>query len=365
MKFVCSKDSLTQTLDLVTRAIPSRSTLPVLGNVLIKAENGVVTFATTNLELAIISSFACEIETEGSITVPAKLFSSYCSLLATDSVELELLELHTLQVKSGKDVSSFKGIDAQEFPLIPQVAEKLRFDLDYSILSHGFEKTVFASASDETRPVLAGVLLWYKDNLLKLVATDSYRLAEKTITLPESAQEEMKIIVPSKTVMELQRIMSKRQDPVSIVVGENQVKFVIGDVTVISRLIEGNFPPYEKIIPASFSGSIEVECGQFIRAVKRTSLFSQTGTHNLHIEFKDGELLVSGETQEVGKDQSVIAGDMVGEQKKITFSAQFLLAALEHIPEEKVQLNINNENSAGLLRGKEEGYINLIMPRKV
>ncbi len=365
MKFVCSKENLTQALDLVTRAIPTRSTLPVLGNVLIKAEEGVVTLATTNLELAIVTSFSCDVQASGSITVPAKLFSAYCNLLLTETVEIELQELSTLQVKSGKDLTTFKGIDAQEFPLIPQVEEKLQFTLPYDNIAKGLEKTVFAAASDETRPVLAGVLMYYKDNVLKLVATDSYRLAEKTIPLALDHKDEMKIIVPSKTVLELQRIMAKRQDAVQIVVGENQVKFVVGDVTVISRLIEGNFPPYEKIIPASFSATIEVFRDDFIRAVKRTSLFSQTGTHNLYIELKDGELILSGETQEIGKDRSVLLGEMTGEEKKITFSAHFLLAALEHIPEDKVQLNINSDSSPGLLRGKEEGYINIIMPRKV
>lgn len=365
MKFICSQENLTQALDIVTRAIPTRSTLPVLGNVLIKAEENTVVLSTTNLELAIVTSFECKSEEIGSITVPAKLFSSYCNLLKVDHVTVEQLPLNTLQVKSGKDETVFKGIDAQEFPLIPQVEQKIEFVLPYESILDGLEKTVFASASDETRPVLAGVLFWQKDGILKLVATDSYRLAEKTITLTTKIPQEVKIIVPSRTVLELQRILTKKQEEVRIIIGENQVKFIIDNVTVISRLIEGNFPPYEKIIPESFDAHILIDREEFIRAVKRVSLFSQAGTHNLHIEMKDDELVVSGETQEVGKDMSFLKGEMKGQGKKITFSAQFLLAALEHIPEEKITLNVNSDTSPGLLKGKEEGYINIIMPRKV
>ncbi|OGC82457.1 MAG: DNA polymerase III subunit beta [Candidatus Abawacabacteria bacterium RBG_16_42_10] len=365
MKFVCSQENLTQALDIVTRAIPTRSTLPVLGNVLIKAEEKKVILSTTNLELAIVTSFDCNPEEIGSITIPAKLFSSYCNLLKVEQVTVEQLPLNTLQVKSGQDETVFKGIDAQEFPLIPQVEEKIEFTLPFESILDGLEKTVFASASDETRPVLAGVLFWQKDGILKLVATDSYRLAEKTIKLATKIPEEIKIIVPSRTVLELQRILSKKQEEVKVIVGQNQVKFIIDNVTVISRLIEGNFPPYEKIIPESFSSDITIEREEFIRAVKRVSLFSQAGTHNLHLEMDGGDLTVSGETQEVGKDTSILKGKMNGEGKKITFSAQFLLAALEHIPEENITLNVNSDTSPGLLKGKEEGYINIIMPRKV
>lgn len=365
MKLTCSKEKLTQGLDIVTRAIPTRSTLPVLGNVLIKAEEGKLTLATTNLELAIITSFDCEIAVPGSITVPAKLFSSFCSLLNESEISLEVLPQHTLQVRSSRNETTFKGIDGQEFPLIPQVEQKSQFNLPYQLILDGLEKTVFASANDETRPVLAGVLFWQKDEVLKLVATDSYRLAERTIILPEKGAVEIKIIVPSRTVLELQRILSKKQEEVAITIGENQVKFVVGNVTVISRLIEGNFPPYEKIIPTSFTAHITVDRDDMILAVKRTSLFAQTGTHNLYLELGNGELLVSGEMQEVGKDQSKLTGECVGELKKITFNANHLLASLEHIPEDTVTLNVNTDTSPGLLRGKDEKYINIVMPRKV
>lgn len=365
MKLVCSKEKLTQGLDLVTRAIPTRSTLPVLANVLIKAEAGKVTLATTNLELAIITSFDCDIAEPGSITIPAKLFSSYCNLLSESEISLELLPQHTLQVKSNRNDTVFKGIDAQEFPLIPHVEEKSQFTLPYELILDGLEKTVFASATDETRPVLAGVLFWQRDDVLKLVATDSYRLAERTITLPQKGAGEIKIIVPSRTVLELQRILSKKQSPVAITIGENQVKFDVENVTVISRLIEGNFPPYEKIIPASFTGKITVQREEMILAVKRTSLFAQTGTHNLFLELGTGQLIVSGEMQEVGKDESKLAGESIGELKKITFNANHLLAALEHIPEEQITLNVNNDTSPGMLQGKDTEYVNIIMPRKV
>lgn len=365
MKLLCTKEKLNQALDIVTRAIPTRSTLPVLANVLIKAENGLVTLATTNLELAIITSFECTVDEPGSITVPAKLFSSYCSLLSEEDVNLELLPQHSLQVRSSRNETVFKGIDAQEFPLIPEVEEKSQFNLPFELILDGLEKTVFASANDETRPVLAGVLFWQKDDILKLVATDSYRLAERTIMIPSAGEKEIKIIVPSRTVLELQRILGKKQEQVAVTVGENQVKFSINNVTVISRLIEGNFPPYEKIIPVSFSTSIVVGRQDFIMAVKRTSLFAQTGTHNLYLELTSADLLVSGEMQEVGKDQSKVAGEGQGEGKKIIFNANHLLAALEHIPDEKVILSVNNDTSAAMLQGDDKAYVNIIMPRKV
>jgi len=365
MKLTCTKEKLTQALDIVTRAIPTRSTLPVLANVLIKAESNSVTLATTNLELAIITSFECSVEEPGSITVPAKLFSSYCNLLSEDEINLELLPQHSLQVRSAKNETTFKGIDAQEFPLIPQVEEKSHFNLPFELILDGLEKTVFASANDETRPVLAGVLFWQKQDLLKLVATDSYRLAERTIMIPTTGEQEIKIIVPSRTVLELQRILGKKQEEVAVTVGENQVKFAINNVIVISRLIEGNFPPYEKIIPVSFSTNINVDRQEFIMAVKRTSLFSQTGTHNLYLELNTTELLVSGEMQEVGKDQSKISGNGHGEMKKIIFNANHLLAALEHIPDANITLNVNSDTSAAMLQGDDKAYVNIIMPRKV
>jgi len=243
MKLVCTQADLDAALNIVGKAINQNTTLPVLNNVLLKAEGGRLNFAGTNLEIAIQCFVSAEIKAEGAITVPAKLLVSYISLLKDESVELSVDESNTLLIKAASSQTKIKGISAEEFPIIPTVSKDQVFRVARKDLDLAISQTVFAAATNTARPVLSGILFDLKKDSFKMVATDSYRLAEKSVKPLEAVDFDLQAIVPARTVGELGKIIGKSSaDSVEITVSKNQILFVVGDTRMISRLIEGKVP---------------------------------------------------------------------------------------------------------------------------
>ena len=368
MKIFCSQKDLDSALNIINKAISPNNTLPVLNNVLIKAEGKKLLFSSTNLEIAISCWIDADVRSEGAITVPAKLLTSYVALLTDEKVELSLVEGLNLAVESSNSHTKIKCISADEFPLIPKIEKATELSVDVSKFHEGVTEVVFAASLNTSRPVLSGVLFASGSEGLKLVATDSYRLAESKIEVIKGTDEEISCIVPARTMMELSKIMTKANDKeVKISISNNQILFKAWNIELISRLIEGKYPDYEKIIPKEGKTSIEVSVEDLSLVLKRVSLFARENNNSVKLTAtNDGKLLVASDETKVGEEKAEVLIKIKGENNKISINSQYLLDVLTYIGEDRVRISMNDKVSPAVVRPlKSEDYVYIIMPLKV
>jgi len=368
MKLFCSQKDLDYALNIVNKAISTNNTLPVLNNILIKAEGKKLYFSSTNLEIAISCSIDADVRGEGAITVPAKLITNYVSLLTDEKVELSVTEGANLAVNSSTSHTKIKCISADEFPLIPKVEKGQEFSIGSDDFFQAITETVFAASLNTTRPVLSGIFIKFVGDELRVAATDSYRLAEKTVKVAKAPKEEFSCIVPAKTMMELGKILSKSEAKnVKVNVSKNQILFVVDGVDLISRLIEGKFPDYEKIIPKDDKTKFTVSVEDLSLVLKRVSLFARENNNSIKLSVtNDGKLTVSSEETKVGEEKADVIVKVDGENNKISLNAQYLLDVLTYIGEDKVLFLMNDKASPACIKPVEDGgYVYIIMPLKV
>jgi DNA polymerase-3 subunit beta len=366
MRFKCPQQNFLQALEVVDRVIDTNSTLPVLNNILIKAEGKRVFMSATNLEMVINYSFEADVKNEGGITVPAKLLTSYISLLKDEDIEVKLEEGVSISVISASSKTKIKCIPAEEFPLVSQVDKEASFVIPTKDFMKAVSKTEFAAAGNNTRPVLAGIYINANKKELKLVATDSYRLSEKKMSLSTAMKQEINVIIPVRAVSEVARIASKiTPDNIEINVGKNQALFKIGEVDFISRLIEGKFPNYEQIIPKSSTTSVEVSNEELTLAVKRLQLFAKENNNKIILHIKDNKITLTTPVTQIGEEECVIDAKTTGDENVIALNAEFILDVLANIPE-KVYIGVTDKVTPAVFRGKDEkDYTHIIMPLKI
>ncbi len=365
MKFTCEKKELSDAVSLVQKAINSQNTLPVLANILIKTEGQKLYLSATNLEIAISTSFNAEVENEGEITIPARLFSNYISLLPEGNVEISLDSGYGVTIKSSDSKTKLKGISAEEFPELPVVQEESSFTLPADILKEGIEQTVFSCSASSTRPVLSGVLFWIKGLELRLVGTDSYRLGERKITLPEE-MEEQKYIIPARTFQELSRILGKEKE-VKIILSKNQILFQTEHSEISSRLIEGNFPDYERIIPSTEQAISTVLRSELILAVKRAGIFArEIDNNNIRVGIEKEHISIATEETEIGSGSTNVKATIEGEGTLMAINAQYFLDVLQVISTEKIIIKTGNSLAPiKILPYENNSFVHIIMPLKV
>jgi len=365
MKFLVNKSLFEESLNIVERAISNRNTLPVLNNVLLSIENKKLTLITTNLETAIKTTIEVENSEDGKITIPVKLLSNYISLLKSEKVEIELTNKDTLSLKTEETETTIKGISSEEFPLIPKIETTQKTELLVEDFIKNVSKIVFASALDELRPVLAGVFLKVENKIMTTVATDSYRLVEMKKEIEND--NNFSIIIPSKTVLELSRIFNKGKDKkIKIEISKNQIKFQCEEIELTSRLIEGQYPDYTKIIPKEINTKAEVETQELITAIKRASLFAKENSNSIKIEIKKDEINIIVDSVQTGSEKARIKAKTEGEEKTIAFNAQYLIDAISNITTDQVEIGVNSSITPGLIKPKnEKGCIHVVMPLKV
>lgn len=366
MKISCTQENLAKGLGIVGRSVGTRTTLPVLNNILIKTEKGRLKLSATDLEIGIHTWIGAKIDDEGQITVPAKLLLEYIGTNKDKTIDLFLKDL-TLSLTSEHYKANIKGIDAAEFPLIPEVKKELGLEVSAGSLNVAIAKTLIATALDESRPVLAGVYFKAKGNTLKMVATDSYRLAEQTLILNKKIEEEITFIVPAKTMAEVGRILNDSIESVLILPGENQVEFRMGETILVSRLIEGNFPDYEQIIPKTIKTTVIVNSAMFSNAIKMASIFAKESANNIKFRIAaPDKISVLATSAHLGDNTSEITGQVDGEAIEIAFNAKFLTDVLNIISSENIKLELSSSMAAGLLKAeKDSNFLYVIMPLRV
>lgn len=367
MRFSCDQKDLAAALHIVNRAINPSNTLPVLNNILIVAEGKRVFFTTTNLEIAIHYVMAADVKNEGKTTIPARLLTNYINLLSSGDIECKLEAGNILFIKTKKSQTKIKGISADEFPTIPKVEKTGAFQLPSSVLHEMINQVAFASSQNIARPVLSGVLFVCKKDHLIMVATDSYRLSEKKAQLAKKTHEDIHCIVPARTVVEFGKILQKFNDEeVDVTISKNQILFRVDSIELTSRLVEGKYPEYERIIPKETKTRIEVSTEELATAVKKASLFVSDGNAVKLSATQDGQLVLTSDETQVGEDRTEIEAKVEGVNNKIALNAQYFLEFLANAGSEKVVLEIVERLSPAVLKPlKKDDYVHIIMPLKI
>lgn len=366
MKVSCTQENLQKGLAIVSHMVQPRATLPVLNNILLKTEKGRLKLSATDLEIGISTWIGAKVEKEGAFTCPGRLIAEYTNTNSDKTIKLELKD-QTLNLTSDHFKANIKGIEASEFPLIPELNKGISLEISANDLREAITKTIIACAVDETRPVLAGVYIKSENKKIKFVATDSYRLAEKSINLAGPGQIKEKgfsFIIPQRTMAEINRLLDETLEKAEIKIGENQVQFKLGPTEVVSRLIEGSFPDYEQIIPSSTKTQVTLSKNQFANALKMASFFARESANNVKISFKKPDnVQITAVSPQIGDNLSQMSGEISGEELEIAFNAKFILDALGVIENEEVSIELSGSLAPGVIRpAKDKNYLYVIMP---
>lgn len=364
MKITCTKENLAKALSIVGRTVATRATLPVLSNVLLSASDGRLKLTSTDLEIGVSTWIGGQVEAEGALTIPARLLTDFVTNNRDPKIELTIAG-STLTLKSDHFEAHINGIEASEFPSIPEIQGEAMLTISAKTFLDAVKQVIIAPAIDDTRPVLAGVMFSIKEGVLKMVATDSYRLAEKKITLEKKPTNFSDIIVPSRSLNEILRIIGAASDikDISISISENQVLFVIGDTQIVSRLIEGNFPSYEQIIPTVEQTKATVDCDEMASIVKMAALFAKESANNIKLLFQKDQLVAKSMSAQIGDNVSNMPAEVEGKEVEVAFNAKYLIDFLSVVGEKNIRLSINDRLSPGVLRpAKDKDYMYIIMP---
>ena len=366
MKLSVMQENLARGLSVVSRAVSSRSTLPVLANVLLRTEDAGLKLTATNLEIGITYWVPGKIETDGATTVPARLLSDLVSSLpASEKVDLELQGTDTLHLRCGRVATHVKGIDADEFPTIQTAGERPTTRIAQSTLKRALEETIFAAASDEARPILTGVLAKFEGSRLTLAAADNYRIAVRTIDILDPV-ESVSVVIPARALAELGRILSDTEDPVELVLAQarNQVLFHLEGIDLVSRLIDGQFPNYQQVLPAGHACRAEFDREELLRAVRPAALIASSSANIVKLQVGgEGSGVTVTATAEVGDYTGEVEAAVEGDATTIAFNARYLADVLGNVGADRFALELNGHLAPGVFRPVgDDAYVHVVMP---
>ncbi len=376
MKVSVLQENLARGLSIVSRAVSPRSTLPVLGNVLVATDEGRLRLSATNLELGITCWIGAKIHEEGSTTVPARTFTDLVSTLSDKQVEMSLnVRTQTLNLRCGASITDLKCIDAQEFPPMPVVDISQGLTVNVAEMKEMIQQVIFAASTDDARPILTGVLVTVKGNQITMAAADGFRLSVRHGRTLSSAPQPISAVIPARALGELARIATDGDQSLTMIIppGRGRVIFRLRDVELGSQLIEGTFPDYEQIIPRRHETRAVLSTTAFSKAVKQAEIFAREGSYTARLnirpgdELQPGQVEISSQSDETGFNQSVVDANIEGQPLLIAFNVRFLREVLDVIPTQNVALETTRETSPGVIRPvggqAEDGeFLHVIMP---
>jgi DNA polymerase-3 subunit beta len=372
MKLSCLQENLNKGLSIVGRAVATRSTLPITQNILLSAEQSRLKLAATNLEMAITCWIGAKVKQKGDITVPARLLSDFVNSLPNDLIEINLpANGRILELKSGHFQAHIHGIDAADFPPIPQINDGITTTIEAANLREGIAQVAFAAATEESRPVLTGINTEFDGEQLNLVAADGFRLAVHKTTLSSPVKEKTTVIIPARTLNELNRLLGEQEEPVEITVNEkkSQVLFRLKDAEIVSQLIQGSFPNYSQVIPQSYTTRAVVDISEFLRVTKMSSIFARDASGIVRLvitpgsELTPGKVTVSAQAEEVGDNVGEVDALTDGEEAKIAFNVKYLSDVLSVLSQAQVALELTTPSSPGTIRPiGVDNYVHVVMP---
>jgi len=372
------QENLAKGLSIVGRAVASRSTLPVLNNILLETDNSQLKLSAMNMEIAINCWVGAMIEDEGQITVPARLLSDFVNSLPNDRIDMELqTRTQTLHLHCAHYEANIKGIDATEFPIIPTYQASMgepSVEVEPAKLRNMIDQVAFAASKDDSRPTFTGVYTHLDGDRLTMAATDGFRLAVRSTVLEEPSPASIGVIIPARALSELSRIISAvdlgQDDGVEVVFTEarNQVMFHLPGVDLVSQLIEANFPDYKKIIPTSYNTRAILDTGEFLNAMKVAYLFARDSAGSVRVTMQPGEVgkvVLTATSAELGDNVSEIDAMIEGEEITATFNAKYMIEVLSVIDTPQVAFEVISATRPGVFRpvgAGEEEYVHVIMP---
>lgn len=362
MNVQVTQENLNRALSSVARVAAGRVTLPILSNVLIKTANNRLSLSATNLDIAITHYIGAKVSNEGSITVPAKLMQSFVNSLPDGIINLDLEETR-LKVTTEQYKSVINGIVADDFPVMPSINEDTTWSISSTIFKKALQQVVFAASSDETRPILTGVLIYSTNQELFMAATDSYRLAEKKLT---SNNQDINLLIPANAMQDLLRLLVDEESVINIAYDEQQVLFRFNDIELVTRLLEGKYPEYQNLIPKKFEHQATLERSDFINITKVSSLFARESAGSITIDLNEEEQKISIKSvaSQLGENNAQ-ANAKITSSGIITLNSRFLLDALNAFNGEKITFGFNGKLEPTLLHdSKQPDYKHVIMPLK-
>lgn len=363
LRAVCSKDELAQMLGVVSRGVSTRTSVQILAGIKLEVEEGRLGLSATDMEISLRASVAAQVEGDGAVVVPGRLFVDVVRLLPAADVELEYRsEQGQIHVSSGAASYDIHTFNAEDFPRLPDVDQAPTFRVEQAAFLDTIARVSRSASRDESRPVLTGVLVRFEQGKVIMAATDSYRLSVKETELDESPQGEIEAIVPGRALAELQRIcQGSAAETIEVGVQENQVVFGVDGLWLTARRIDGQFPNYKQLLPETFEAEIHLPRQEFLDIVRRMSLMVQRNSP-LRLRFEEGQLTVSAQTQDVGEARESMPVGYTGDALEIGFNAEFLRDGLESVADESVRLRLISPLRPGMIHGESEDFLYLIMP---
>ncbi len=367
MQFSCLQENLNKGLSIVNRFVSPRPQLPVLGNILLSAKGGKLQLKATNLESGITFEVGAKVEKEGEITIPAKTLVEFIGQLPADKIDFSLEE-NNLKIKCQKFQASLSGLPATEFPPLPSPVGKPTLSFKTEDLSSPVSRVAFAAAQDESRPVLAGVKIFGGEKGLTLAATDGFRLSVSKLAGVHSTTP-IDFILPARTLFEVIRILNEEKEKelnLEITKETNQVIFSLPKINIVCRLLEGQFPNFEKIIPQNLTTKAVVVREEFLSAIKTASVFAREAANVIKFQIINGKFLISANAPQVGDNLTEVEAKTEGEEGEIAFNARFLQEFLNVVSGEEVSFEMTGPLAPGVFRVKgEESFLHVIMPVRV
>jgi len=363
MKFSVSKEKLLEGLQLVQNVVSTRTTLPILSNVLLQAGDGQLRLTTTDLDVGVCGSVEAQVEKPGSTTLPARRLATIARELPASEVIIEVDSKNTASLRCGQSFFKIMGLPEEEFPPLPRLDGAKVFTLRQKDLREGLKKTAYAISTDETRYVLNGILFSFKDNKLTMVATDGRRLALVDIETEFPQSQDVELIVPTKCVNELARLVGDDGD-LTMSVGDNQIAIEVNGTLLVSKLIEGNYPNYRQVIPGEAKERITLERELFFNAVHRVSLLASEKSNSVKLVFSKNNIEIAANTPDVGEARESLPVTYKGREFSIAFNPEFLMAPLRALSEDEVYLDLIDEMSPGVLK-IQTPFLYVLMPMRI
>jgi DNA polymerase-3 subunit beta len=363
MKFSVAKEKLLEGLQQVQNVVSTRTTLPILSNVLLQAHGDEIHLTTTDLDVGVRGSCEADVEKEGATTLPARRLFNIVRELPSSEIQIDVNGKNAASIRSGQSFFKILGLPEEEFPPLPKFEDAKVVTIRQKDLRDGLRKTSYAISTDETRYVLNGVLFSFKENKLTLVATDGRRLAMVEIELEFPRSHEADFIVPTKAVTELQRLLADDGE-IKVSMGSGQIAFDLSKTLLVSKLIEGNYPNYRQVIPSEAKERIKLERETFLNSLRRVSLLASDKSHSVKLSFGKNNIDITATTPEVGEAKESIAVAYKGRDFSIAFNPEFLMAPLRALTEDEVFLDLIDEMSPGVLK-IQTPFLYVLMPMRI
>ena len=369
MKLSCIQSNLRKGLATVSRAVATRSTIPETQNVLIATDNGRLRLTATNLEIAITTWIGAQIEEEGSVTIPARMLSDFINSLPDKKVDIETVANPIgLKIHCANFDAQMNGIDPENYPPIPNISDGPKISISSSDFKSSLSRVRFAVATDESRPALTGVKVDIKGNEFTLASADGFRLAIETGSCESSVEEDVSVIVPGRTMNEIFSLLGTDSGMLDMTVTEqkSQALFKFGDVEVVTQLIQGNFPDYERLIPGEKGTICRVNREEILQATNAASVFARDGSGIIRMVSDDtdeGSIRIMSQAEELGSNESRVNASIEGEETRIAFNSKFLNEILSVLDGDEVEIETMSPSSPGVFRSAaNSGYLHIIMP---